>query len=351
MPELIEEEATPASAEAAHTRFCTPERDSPSLSDYSPRHLIAIHAAMAAEKDTQSGSAHELHNLSTHGTHDTAQLAAPEHPERRRVRINSSAAEIPGRPRMSSHSHIEDVDESISGPDAHAAEADDLLRAHRHEDAALEHLVHEAVAASEDDAYGYSGNTQGGVFYQLLQAYKSPAPAYPAASSEASLTPPTRPEPSSRPGSSGWATPRKKKWYEEKEARSQETLATLVGAAAELANPRKEGSPRVRRHQHKRTSSNPILSMIWKAKEEQDAKIKVHVASLLKRQQYIIKMCRALMLFGAPTHRLEEYLAMTAKVLEINSQFLYIPGCMIISFDDVLTVSSLERTRQVQGPY
>ena len=45
-------------------------------------------------------------------------------------------------------------------------------------------------------------------------------------------------------------------------------------------------------------------------------------------------LCRALMLFGAPTHRLEEYLQMTARVLEIDSQFLYLPGCMIISFDD-----------------
>lgn len=301
---------------------------------------------MADDKDAQSGSAHELRDLSSQHRqeyHNTpSQLAAPEHPERRRVRINSSAAEIPGRPRLSSHSHIEDVNETISEPNAHSAEADELLRAHRYDDATLEHWVQEAVEASEDDAYGYSGNTQGGVFYQLLQAYKTPAPAYPVASSDASLTPPTRPEPSSRPGSSGGGqTPRKKKWYsQEKEGRSQETLATLVGAAAELANPRTEGSPRVRPH-HKRNSSNPIMSMIHKAKEEQDAKIKIHVASLLKRQQYIIKMCRALMLFGAPTHRLEEYLAMTAKVLEINSQFLYIPGCMIISFDDVLTVCNV----------
>jgi uncharacterized membrane protein YjjP (DUF1212 family) len=56
------------------------------------------------------------------------------------------------------------------------------------------------------------------------------------------------------------------------------------------------------------------------------------------------------MLFGAPTHRLEEYLAMTAKVLEINSQFLYIPGCMIISFDDVLThTAEVKIVRTNQG--
>ena len=40
------------------------------------------------------------------------------------------------------------------------------------------------------------------------------------------------------------------------------------------------------------------------------------------------------MSYGAPTHRLEEYMRMSARVLEVEGQFLYIPGCMIISFDD-----------------
>jgi hypothetical protein len=33
--------------------------------------------------------------------------------------------------------------------------------------------------------------------------------------------------------------------------------------------------------------------------------ITVHIAELLQRQRYILKICRALMLYGAPTHRLE----------------------------------------------
>lgn len=43
------------------------------------------------------------------------------------------------------------------------------------------------------------------------------------------------------------------------------------------------------------------------------------------------------MLYGAPTHRIEEYMKATARVLEIEAQFLYIPGCMIVSFDDSRT--------------
>jgi hypothetical protein len=297
---------------------------------------------MVQDTDPPSGSAHEMQDLSTGNTYDTPHLVPSEAPEKRRVRINSSAAEIPQALQASSHNQVNYVDASTTDPDVHAVEADELLRAHQQQVADSEPSARQEPALNDDYGYGYgySGNTQGGVFYQLLQAYKTPSPALPASSTNASITPPTRLEAGSRPGSSGVDTPRKKKWYEqEKSTRSQETLATLVGAAAELANPQ-EGSQHMRRA-HKRTASNPIVSMIWKAKEEQDAKIKIHVASLLKRQQYIVKMCRALMLFGAPTHRLEEYLAMTAKVLEINSQFLYIPGCMLISFDDVLTRKSI----------
>lgn len=50
-----------------------------------------------------------------------------------------------------------------------------------------------------------------------------------------------------------------------------------------------------------------------------------------------MRLCKALMMYGAPTHRLEEYMRMSARVLEIDAQFLYIPGSMIMSFDDNTT--------------
>lgn len=73
-----------------------------------------------------------------------------------------------------------------------------------------------------------------------------------------------------------------------------------------------------------------------KSKKDQ-AKITVHIAGIIFRHRYLMKLCRALMMYGAPTHRLEEYMSMTARVLEIEGQFLYIPSCMIISFDDMST--------------
>jgi hypothetical protein len=264
-------------------------------------------------------------------------------PGRARVRINSVAAEIPPPPPVQEHSSSSHISEAESlennDDDQTVAAAEQLLKAHNAGNVVTEHFNHDdPFDDSVDEGYAVTGNTQGGVFYQLLQAYKNPLPAYNdivTPSEPSNSSPPT----AQRPGSSsGAATPSRKKWYhQEKAAQSQETLATLIGASAKLANPNDKKEPPSRPH-HKRTGSGGgILAKVIKAKEDQDVRIKIHVANILKRQQYIIRMCRALMLFGAPTHRLEEYLATTAKVLEINSQFLYIPGCMLISFDDALT--------------
>ncbi|OBA24904.1 hypothetical protein HANVADRAFT_27838, partial [Hanseniaspora valbyensis NRRL Y-1626] len=70
-----------------------------------------------------------------------------------------------------------------------------------------------------------------------------------------------------------------------------------------------------------------------------NAAITVHITNLLQKQRFMIRLCKALMLYGAPTHRLEDYMKTTSQVLEIDGQFLYLPGCMIISFDTNSTTS------------
>ncbi|OCK79381.1 DUF1212-domain-containing protein [Lepidopterella palustris CBS 459.81] len=88
----------------------------------------------------------------------------------------------------------------------------------------------------------------------------------------------------------------------------------------------------------KRTKSGQSISSafskIIKSGRDEQIKIKIHLAGTLARQTYLRKLCKSLMKYGAPTHRLEEYMNMSARVLEIEAQFLYIPGCMVISFDD-----------------
>ncbi|XPT00389.1 hypothetical protein M3J09_009543 [Ascochyta lentis] len=273
-------------------------------------------------------------------------------PGRARVRINSVAAEIPPSPTQerTSFSHISEAESLDNTDDQTVAAAEQLLKAHHAGNAQTNHMTSDDVL-DDLDGYAVTGNTQGGIFFQLLQAYKNPLSAYgdnftPSEASNSS--PPITQRPDS---SSGAATPSRKKWYhQEKAAQSQDTLATLIGASTKLANPNNKKEIDSRPRHHKRTSSGGILAKIIKAKEDQDVRIKIHVANILKRQQYIIRMCRALMLFGAPTHRLEEYLATTAKILEINSQFLYIPGCMLISFDDEKThTAEVKIVRTAQG--
>ncbi|CEP60055.1 pheromone-regulated protein PRM10 LALA0_S01e01970g [Lachancea lanzarotensis] len=85
-------------------------------------------------------------------------------------------------------------------------------------------------------------------------------------------------------------------------------------------------------------------------KQNAEAKITVHIAALLQRQRFILRLCKALMLYGAPTHRLEEYMVMTSRVLEIDGQFLYVPGCMVVSFGDATTrTSEVQLVRCAQG--
>ncbi|GMG56278.1 unnamed protein product [Ambrosiozyma monospora] len=80
------------------------------------------------------------------------------------------------------------------------------------------------------------------------------------------------------------------------------------------------------------------------------ARITVHIAGVLQRQRFVLTLCKALMLYGAPNHRLEEYLGNTAKVLEIDASFIYLPGCMIVSFGDPATrTSEVKLVRVSQG--
>ena len=62
---------------------------------------------------------------------------------------------------------------------------------------------------------------------------------------------------------------------------------------------------------------------------------KMNMKGLTPCQMYLLELCRALMLYGAPTHRLEECLYKSAGILDCQAQFLYIPDCMIISFEAV----------------
>ncbi|KAL0930381.1 Uncharacterized UPF0442 protein C7D4.12c 2 [Colletotrichum truncatum] len=284
---------------------------------------------------TRDGAYIPLRDLNSHQPlNDTNPAVGDEEKHEHQAQLNSEAYRI-----VRAHTwRLADKAESAAGP----SNAQDAEKAEQ-----TDQLLPEVNDGNFDGLYAVPPPKEyrGSVLSQLLKLYKPAenAPALPtnnrnsvisfggplsATGSESGTTTPT--------------TPTRKKWYNAN--KSTDTLVNLIEASARLANPNqqgeKEGSPnggkaagKKQRPKHKRTYSNSRISA-YLAREEEEAKITVHIAETLARQEYIITLCRALMLYGAPTHRLEEYLSTTAKVLEIDGQFLYLPGCMIISFDD-----------------
>lgn len=117
------------------------------------------------------------------------------------------------------------------------------------------------------------------------------------------------------PTSSGTTTPKRQhqKWYYKHPA-SQSTgaLSDLVSSSTVFAQPSssKQTAKAIRPKPKHRTLSNQALDVITGKKKKgnggDDAiHIRVHIAETMQRQAYLQKICKALMIYGAPTHRLE----------------------------------------------
>ena len=93
-----------------------------------------------------------------------------------------------------------------------------------------------------------------------------------------------------------------------------------------------------------------LLCLPWTEVLADPHQIIQHVAAYIQRQQFILKLARALMMFGSPSHRLETQIQATAKVLEINAQVVYLPGVMLVSFgDDATHTSETKFLKQATG--
>ncbi|KAB8237134.1 threonine/serine exporter family protein [Aspergillus alliaceus] len=135
----------------------------------------------------------------------------------------------------------------------------------------------------------------------------------------------------------------KRKWYKKPPNMSPNTLA---GSTTNISGTSTPVSSEVLTAASKRRSKQSLGNM----RLEDEIEITLQIAQIIARERYIMQLCKALMMFGAPTHRLEEYMQMTAKVLEVDSQYLYVPGCMIMSFDDPSTrTAEVKLVRVSQG--
>ncbi|KAK4506818.1 hypothetical protein PRZ48_000551 [Zasmidium cellare] len=173
--------------------------------------------------------------------------------------------------------------------------------------------------------------------------------------------------PAHSPPSSGATTPTSH-WYSHKSKnQSTSSLATLIGTSSAIGSPAVSGlgeqvSQRLKEQQQeqakrpgmgKRSRSGGALAAfnrMSKPRLQEEYKITAHIAETITRQKYLLRLCKALMQYGAPTHRLEEYMMMSARVLETEAQFLYIPGAMVVSFEDRTThTSEVKLVKVAQG--
>ncbi|KAG0743986.1 hypothetical protein G6F57_006067 [Rhizopus arrhizus] len=66
-------------------------------------------------------------------------------------------------------------------------------------------------------------------------------------------------------------------------------------------------------------------------------RITFEIAGILQRQEFLRKLVKALMLYGAPAHRLECIMRQVSSTLGIEAEYVYIPNVMFLTFVDQST--------------
>ncbi|PFH58710.1 hypothetical protein XA68_13326 [Ophiocordyceps unilateralis] len=250
---------------------------------------------------------------------------------------------------------------NIASEDHFSAES--LVRSHTLRDKArdLFHRKHSSPGPQTpvQEAQDYvprPSRYRGGILSSLLKLYNDDRGAGGGSNNSSGHTTPTSPAtplmsprpspPPSRPASTAGG-PRVRSgaglFGSHRALNSTASLSELIKSSSMLAAPitgeiHDQWADKIRREKPQRSS------------RKERARITVHIAGIISRHRYLLKLCRALMMYGAPTHRLEEYLTMSARVLEIEGQFLYIPSCMLVSFDDSTThTTEVKVVRVPQG--
>jgi hypothetical protein len=129
------------------------------------------------------------------------------------------------------------------------------------------------------------------------------------------------------PESSDYGSPKHRKspkWYADKvTSASTSSLGALIGASsAMLATPAAGAGvgtgvvnpPRPKKKHplhHSVGGLGEAFNRISHPRLEDEIKVTVHIAETLSRQNYLRKLCHALMSYGAPTHRLEGYIPLS----------------------------------------
>ena len=63
-------------------------------------------------------------------------------------------------------------------------------------------------------------------------------------------------------------------------------------------------------------------------------KITRHLAHVIQQEEFLLKLTRAMMMFGGPVHRLQSQVQSAGRMLDVELSLLYLPDVTLISFND-----------------
>jgi uncharacterized membrane protein YjjP (DUF1212 family) len=70
---------------------------------------------------------------------------------------------------------------------------------------------------------------------------------------------------------------------------------------------------------------------------EDRIRITFEIANILQKQEFLRKLCKSLMLYGCPAHRLEYAMRQVSRTLGVEAEYIYLPSVMLVTFIDSTT--------------
>ncbi|KAF9268113.1 DUF1212-domain-containing protein [Marasmius fiardii PR-910] len=113
-------------------------------------------------------------------------------------------------------------------------------------------------------------------------------------------------------------------------------MVSTTSEALDEYDPRVTGVRAEHLEDHEDLEKNTLRQMDYKTRRKHLMRIKIefNVTSMVHRQEFLLKLARALMTFGAPSHRIESQLVAAGRILEVEAEFIHLPSVIICSFGD-----------------
>ncbi|KAI6135884.1 hypothetical protein EDD17DRAFT_1680914 [Pisolithus thermaeus] len=121
--------------------------------------------------------------------------------------------------------------------------------------------------------------------------------------------------------------------WEEMQTKKKKSGETKKGKEMHKEQERKRQSRKEKREKEKEKEKR-------QKRKKAEVWITRHVAAILQRQEFILKLARAMMMFGGPSHRFVAQIQSTGRVLDVDLSCMYLPDVMLISFEDRATGTS-----------